>query len=121
MGKEKNLINLLRPGTFPRSLRAENQIEQTHPLVREFFSTAALAAQFLFVALAEDCLVVRGEGATSSHGRQDGTSLLRIPGLNLPEIQSRERSSNLPEVTQQGEGCSGTDSARLHSTHDPPL
>lgn len=32
VGKERNLINFLRSGTFPRALGAEKQTAQTHPL-----------------------------------------------------------------------------------------
>lgn len=32
VGKERNPINFLGPGTFPGALGAENQIVQTHPL-----------------------------------------------------------------------------------------
>ena len=50
VGKERNLINFLRSGTFPRALRAEKQTVQTHPLSQKvlFHSHAGWLSSCLY-------------------------------------------------------------------------
>lgn len=98
---------MLRPGTSPRALGAENQIVQTHPLGQKVRLNSH-SSQLRSCLYHWEGTASRWEWREELALTKEGIGLHSQASVHRACKRSRaERSSNPPEVTQQGKGDPG--------------